>query len=115
MSKGKASILPKIKNEKEVSILSRFPKPRGSLMGDLAPFHLKLEKKRREEESKRKSAKVKQMMPDAIVKHCYACNLPFTMIRRKHHCRLCGNIFCNADSAQTIDGSWAGYQGFVRV
>lgn len=106
--------LPKIKNEKVPTTLSRFPRPNGKLTGELARYHFKVQKL--DEQSKRKSAKsLKQMMPDAIVKHCYACGLPFTMIRRKHHCRLCGNIFCNADSSQTIDGSWAGYAGFVRV
>jgi len=105
--------LPKIKNVKNTTQLSRFPRPRGTLTGDLARYHSKV--KKLEDESKRKSAKIKQMMPDAIAKHCYACGLPFTMIRRKHHCRLCGNIFCNADSSQTIDGTWAGYGGFVRV
>ena len=26
---------------------------------------------------------------------CFRCGAKFTMIRRRHHCVLCGNIFCN--------------------
>ena len=32
-------------------------------------------------------------MPDSLCKQCYACEAPFTLLRRKHHCRLCGMIF----------------------
>ena len=31
---------------------------------------------------------------------CGVCELPFTMLRRRHHCRLCGHIFCDACCAQ---------------
>ena len=34
-------------------------------------------------------------MPDSTCTECYSCLRPFTKIRRKHHCRICGNIFCN--------------------
>lgn len=32
-------------------------------------------------------------MPDSLCKQCYACEASFTLLRRKHHCRLCGMIF----------------------
>jgi hypothetical protein len=35
-------------------------------------------------------------MPDQLCKHCYACDTPFTVFRRRHHCRLCGQVFCSA-------------------
>lgn len=38
-------------------------------------------------------------MPDVLCKQCYACEAPFTIIRRRHHCRLCGQVFCNSCSA----------------
>jgi hypothetical protein len=33
-------------------------------------------------------------MPDDQVKECYECNEKFTTFRRRHHCRVCGQIFC---------------------
>jgi len=41
-------------------------------------------------------------MPDRLCKHCYACDTPFTVFRRRHHCRLCGQVFCNACSAYFV-------------
>eukprot|EP01117_Protostelium_nocturnum_P012281 TRINITY_DN451_c1_g2_i2.p1 TRINITY_DN451_c1_g2~~TRINITY_DN451_c1_g2_i2.p1 ORF type:complete len:1716 (+),score=603.02 TRINITY_DN451_c1_g2_i2:129-5276(+) len=34
-------------------------------------------------------------MPDNQVKLCYDCQAPFSALRRRHHCRLCGQIFCH--------------------
>ena len=47
-------------------------------------------------------------MPDSICKQCYSCEAPFTLIRRKHHCRLCGMIFCNVCSAYFVQISSEG-------
>lgn len=35
-------------------------------------------------------------IPDARVQRCFACNVEFSIFRRKHHCRSCGRIFCAA-------------------
>jgi TCP-1/cpn60 chaperonin family/FYVE zinc finger len=43
-------------------------------------------------------------MPDRLCKVCYGCEESFTMYRRKHHCRMCGQIFCNQCSSHYIDG-----------
>ena len=43
-------------------------------------------------------------MPDRLCKVCYGCEDAFTMYRRKHHCRMCGQIFCNQCSSHYIDG-----------
>lgn len=35
-------------------------------------------------------------MPDSQADNCFGCNLPFLPgFRHKHHCRLCGKIFCH--------------------
>ena len=33
-------------------------------------------------------------MSDSLVKNCYDCGKSFSTIRRRHHCRFCGQIFC---------------------
>ena len=34
-------------------------------------------------------------VPDSHVDRCTDCKSVFTMINRKHHCRICGRIFCS--------------------
>lgn len=41
-------------------------------------------------------------MPDQLCKHCYSCDTPFTVFRRRHHCRLCGQVFCSSCSAYFV-------------
>jgi hypothetical protein len=31
---------------------------------------------------------------DSKCKACYECETPFSMLVRRHHCRVCGRIFC---------------------
>ena len=33
-------------------------------------------------------------MRDDEVSNCTQCNDTFTILKRKHHCRVCGKIFC---------------------
>uniref|UniRef100_A0A914YUS2 1-phosphatidylinositol-3-phosphate 5-kinase n=1 Tax=Panagrolaimus superbus TaxID=310955 RepID=A0A914YUS2_9BILA len=54
-------------------------------------------------------------MPDSTVKECYECHEKFSAFRRKHHCRLCGQIFCGKCSNHTINGASLGYAGLLRV
>ncbi len=35
-----------------------------------------------------------QWVSDDAIKTCYYCNTEFTFLIRKHHCRICGRIFC---------------------
>ena len=50
-----------------------------------------------------KSAEDRQhWMPDRYCKQCYTCEAPFTVFRRRHHCRLCGQVFCNPCSAHFL-------------
>uniref|UniRef100_A0A3Q2FQR5 1-phosphatidylinositol 3-phosphate 5-kinase n=1 Tax=Cyprinodon variegatus TaxID=28743 RepID=A0A3Q2FQR5_CYPVA len=48
-------------------------------------------------------------MPDSQCKECYDCNEKFTTFRRRHHCRLCGQIFCSRCCNQEIPGKFMGY------
>ena len=34
-------------------------------------------------------------IPDKKVNRCFKCNSNFNILKRKHHCRLCGRIFCS--------------------
>ena len=35
-------------------------------------------------------------VPDKLAKNCFNCGKVFIpLVRRKHHCRICGRIFCN--------------------
>ena len=35
---------------------------------------------------------------DNSVNSCHNCKNEFTFLNRRHHCRLCGKIFCNSCS-----------------
>lgn len=41
-------------------------------------------------------------MPDQLCKQCHGCEQPFTVFRRRHHCRLCGQVFCSSCSASFV-------------
>lgn len=41
-------------------------------------------------------------VPDAMAPHCFGCSNQFTVIRRRHHCRACGGVFCNKCSSHSI-------------
>lgn len=43
-------------------------------------------------------------MPDSKSKECYECSTKFSTFRRKHHCRLCGQIFCAKCCNQVVPG-----------
>jgi hypothetical protein len=34
-------------------------------------------------------------LPDSAVSMCQLCSVQFTVTRRRHHCRACGQIFCS--------------------
>ncbi|KAL3668172.1 hypothetical protein V7S43_007034 [Phytophthora oleae] len=54
-------------------------------------------------------------MPDHLCKVCYDCSAAFSLFRRRHHCRLCGQIFCYDCSNQFVDGTPHGFPGVIRV
>lgn len=56
-------------------------------------------------------------MPDELCHECSNCNIKFALFIRKHHCRICGRIFCHACSNHSISGKQLrkNTQGNIRV
>merc|ERR1712196_687761 len=48
-----------------------------------------------------KRKKYRWVNDDSVIA-CYSCEYSFNILTRKHHCRLCGNIFCSSCSSDTI-------------
>ena len=48
-------------------------------------------------------------MDDNYCQACYKCGVTFSVVNRKHHCRICGQIFCNNCSLDQIKGKLFGY------
>ncbi|KAK0404001.1 hypothetical protein QR680_017234 [Steinernema hermaphroditum] len=61
------------------------------------------------------SAFKRYWMPDSTGKECYECQEKFTAFRRRHHCRLCGQIFCSKCSSAQVPGALLGYMGDLRL
>ncbi|KAM7253601.1 hypothetical protein ACFE04_021755 [Oxalis oulophora] len=41
-------------------------------------------------------------MPDESCRVCYECDTQFTIINRRHHCRLCGRVFCGKCASNSV-------------
>ncbi|MCO5576655.1 hypothetical protein L7F22_030470 [Adiantum nelumboides] len=41
-------------------------------------------------------------MPDQSCRVCYECDIPFTLFNRRHHCRICGRVFCGKCTQNTL-------------
>ncbi|KAG0146018.1 hypothetical protein CROQUDRAFT_78200 [Cronartium quercuum f. sp. fusiforme G11] len=54
-------------------------------------------------------------MPDKDAKECYDCAATFTSWRRKHHCRICGAIFCHFCASNLVSGRRFASAGYIRV
>ncbi|KAF9926087.1 1-phosphatidylinositol-3-phosphate 5-kinase [Mortierella alpina] len=54
-------------------------------------------------------------MADENAKECFGCSASFFILRRKHHCRICGHIFCSKCASKIIPGAKLGYEGNLRV
>ncbi|KAK5983987.1 Lateral signaling target protein 2 [Trichostrongylus colubriformis] len=54
-------------------------------------------------------------VPDEDCEQCTACSATFTVVRRRHHCRNCGRIFCHRCSRNNICIPELGYDRRVRV
>ncbi|XP_025903296.1 lateral signaling target protein 2 homolog [Nothoprocta perdicaria] len=56
-----------------------------------------------------------EWVPDSSCSQCSACRAPFTLLRRRHHCRSCGKIFCARCSPHTAALPHFGQPRPVRV
>lgn len=55
----------------------------------------------------------RKWLDDSEAINCHACDKPFTLTNRKHHCRQCGQIFCAPCSSFTA--KIASFKNPVRV
>ncbi|KAJ4848118.1 hypothetical protein Tsubulata_026169 [Turnera subulata] len=58
-------------------------------------------------------------MPDQSCRVCYDCDSQFTVFNRRHHCRLCGRVFCAKCTANSVpapsDEPRANCEDWIRV
>ncbi|XP_029645514.1 lateral signaling target protein 2 homolog [Octopus sinensis] len=54
-------------------------------------------------------------VPDEQCPHCSSCKAPFTFVKRRHHCRNCGKVFCSRCSANSVPLPQYGHVKPVRV
>lgn len=53
---------------------------------------------------------------DSKCKACYECDTPFSVFVRRHHCRICGRIFCaNCTSNAIPPARDSADQNWIRV
>ena len=74
---------------------------------------LPLDKERRR---KSQRSKMKEWwVADKMAKQCYECRMGFGVLVRKHHCRVCGQIFCSKCSSNFIPGDRIGFSDESEV
>ena len=54
------------------------------------------------------------LFSDHVAASCYSCSSRFTAFRRRHHCRVCGQIFCRVCCSIFVDGANLGKQSKIR-
>lgn len=55
-------------------------------------------------------------VPDYKATVCYNCFVEFdALFIRKHHCRICGNVFCNKCCSYFVNGSYWGVKNNIKV
>ncbi|KNC87066.1 hypothetical protein SARC_00810 [Sphaeroforma arctica JP610] len=53
--------------------------------------------------------------PDDQCRSCYQCGAQFTTFRRRHHCRICGQIYCWNCCHSRVDCSTVGIDEVMRL
>lgn len=54
-------------------------------------------------------------IPDIQAPKCMSCEASFTVVKRRHHCRNCGKVFCARCSANSVPLPKYGHHKPVRV
>lgn len=54
-------------------------------------------------------------IPDDMAPRCMSCEAVFTVVRRRHHCRNCGKVFCARCSSNSVPLPRYGHVKPVRV
>ena len=76
----------------------------------------RLSRSRMFEDGQRASEDMRQYwMADRTCKECYECGQTFTTFRRRHHCRICGQIFCARCCNEYAPGHMFGLNTDQRV
>ncbi len=42
-------------------------------------------------------------IPDSMAPLCMGCGAGFSLVKRRHHCRSCGRVFCQRCSPNQVD------------
>ena len=53
--------------------------------------------------------------PDSSAHFCDSCHMEFSVVTRRHHCRVCGGVFCGDCSASRMRLPALGYATVQRV
>jgi hypothetical protein len=64
---------------------------------------------------KQQQGEVSHWVPDEDAISCIGCNDKFSLVKRKHHCRSCGGVFCSACCSKKVTLPHLGFTSHVRV
>jgi D-arabinose 1-dehydrogenase-like Zn-dependent alcohol dehydrogenase len=63
----------------------------------------------------KQQGEVSHWVPDEDAISCIGCNDKFSLVKRKHHCRSCGGVFCSACCSKKVTLPHLGFTSHVRV
>lgn len=69
---------------------------------------------KRNKEIQIEKREIPKWLPDQMSKMCKICKCKFGLLNRKHHCRVCGDIFCSK-CCSIFDSFQPYYKNNVRM